>query len=165
MRRSSPRRARCPRPRSDLAAIKEFTGRASRGQLDRWFDAIQAGIADPNPPALRVPSEGPPPPRVWVDRNPEADRRLKAARAAVGEKADELDLPVENLLTPEIAAPRRVDTRRSPLTAEAVGDALEALGARPWQRDATAQLIADAFVEAEFVEPDQTAPDADPPAS
>ena len=153
-----------PATKKDLAAIKEFTGRASRGQLDRWFDAIQAGIVDPNPPALRVPSEGPPPPRIWVDRNPEADRRLKAARVAVGEKAEELALPVENLLTPETL--RRVAwSPPEPPTAAAIAEVLEGLGARPWQREATAQLIADAFVEAEFVGPDQITPDAAPPPS
>ena len=153
-----------PTTKKDLAAIKEFTGRASRGQLDRWFDALQAGVADPNPPALRVPSEGPPPPRLWVDRNPDADRRLKAARVAAGEKAAELDLPLENLLTPELLR-RLAWSPPEPVTPETIDAGLEALGARPWQREMTAELIATAFVESAFVEADQTAPDAAPPAS
>jgi ribonuclease D len=153
-----------PASKKDLAAIKEFTGRASRGQLDRWFTAIQAGVADPNPPALRVPSEGPPPPRLWVDRNPEADRRLKAARVAVGEKAVELDLPVENLLTPE-SLRRLAWNPPDEVTAETVDADLESLGARQWQRENTAQLIATAFIESGFVEADQTLSDTPPPAS
>ena len=153
-----------PATKKDLAAIKEFTGRASRGQLDRWFDAIQAGIADPNPPALRVPSEGPPPPRLWADRNPDADRRLKAARVAVGEKAAELDLPVENLLTPE-SLRRLAWTPPEPVTAgddrrRTRGARRPTLAARGHRR-----VDRDSVHRTAFVEPDQTAPDAAPPAS
>lgn len=55
-------------------------------------------------------------------------------------------MPTENLLTPELL--RRVAwTPPAPATAESIGDALTALGARPWQVAQTAQLIADAFVE------------------
>lgn len=136
-----------PASKRDLSALKEFTGRASRSQLDRWWAAIEAGAASTDPPAIRVPGESVPPPRVWADKNPEADRRLKGARVALLEVADELDLPIENLLTPETL--RRIAwTPPEPLSVEAISDALEELAARPWQIDATAQLIHAAFVEA-----------------
>ena len=135
-----------PATKRDLAAIKEFTGRASRSQLDRWFAAIQDGMTTTELPQVRPPSDALPPPRVWVDKNPEADGRLKRARAAVTEISRELDIPMENLLTPDFL--RRVAwTPPVPATAQTIGDALAALGARPWQLDATAQAIADAFVE------------------
>ena len=145
-----------PATKRDLSALKEFTGRASRSQLDRWWAAIEAGAASTDPPATRVPSEAVPPPRVWSDKNPEADRRLKAARAALLEVATELDLPIENLLTPETL--RRVAwTPPEPLSVESISGALETLAARPWQIDATAQVIHAAFVEAHqtIEEPDQ----------
>jgi ribonuclease D len=86
-----------------------------------------------------------PPPRAWADRNPEADARLKAARPVVEQRAEELRMPTENLLTPESL--RRVAWNPpQPLTAASVGEALSALGARSWQIAQTAQLIADAFV-------------------
>ena len=135
--------------------MKDFSGRASRTQLDRWFAAIQAGLADENPPALRTPHDGPPPPRVWIDRNPVADARLKRARAAVTDIAGELNLPVENLLTPELLR-RVIWSPPDPVDAASIGSALAALGVRPWQVEATAQAIADAFVE-----PDQPAPEPD----
>lgn len=136
-----------PETKRDLAALKEFTGRASRTQIDRWWNAIQAGLANTEPPTLRVPSESMPPPRVWADKNPEADRRLKLARAAVGQVSTELSIPVENLLTPELL--RRIAwTPPAPVSRETIEETLKELGARDWQLDATAQIIADAFVEA-----------------
>ena len=136
-----------PESKRDLAALKEFTGRASRSQIDRWWNAIQAGIATDDLPLLRVPGETVPPPRVWADKNPEADKRLKAARAAVTEVSTELSIPVENLLTPELL--RRVAwTPPAEITVESITAALVESGARAWQIDATAQVIATAFVEA-----------------
>jgi ribonuclease D len=135
-----------PKSKSALAAVKEFTGRASRSQLDRWWAAIEAGRAVTELPLERATGgDTLPPPRAWVDRNPEADARLKAARPVVEQRAEELHMPTENLLTPELL--RRVAwTPPEPLTAASVGDALEALGARAWQIAQTAQVIADAFV-------------------
>ena len=135
-----------PRSKSALAAVKEFTGRASRSQLDRWWAAIEAGRATSQPPLERASGgDSLPPPRAWADRNPAADVRLKAARPLVEERAAQLRMPTENLLTPELL--RRIAwTPPQPVTAASVGEALADLGARRWQIAETAQLIADAFV-------------------
>jgi len=148
-----------PATKRDLAAMKDFTGRASRTQIDRWWAAIERGLTTADLPVARPPGDALPPPRVWADRNPEADRRLKRARAAVTAVAEEWAVPVENLLTPELL--RRL-AWSPPAAADraSVADALAGLGARPWQIDATAQTIADAFVEAS-----QTSTDAPEPAS
>lgn len=149
-----------PPSKSALAALKEFTGRASRSQLDRWWAAIEAGRAVTQLPLERATGgDTLPPPRAWIDRNPEADARLKAARPVVEKRAEELHMPTENLLTPELL--RRVAwSPPQPLTAETVGDALAVLGARPWQIAQTAQVIADAFVGSV-----QAASEASEPAS
>jgi len=129
-----------------LAALREFTGRASRTELDRWWGAIEAGRTTEDLPVLRGNGDTLPPPRAWADRNPEADGRLKAARAALTALSEERSIPLENLLTPETL--RRVAwTPPAEITAETIADALTAHGARPWQVEATSQLIADAFVE------------------
>lgn len=129
----------------ELARVKEFTGRASRTQLDRWWKAIERGRVAEDLPPERVSSDTLPPPRAWVDRNPDADLRLKAARPALEAHAQSLSMPVENLLTPELL--RRVAwTPPADLTSTTIGDALAELGARPWQIEQTAQVIADAFV-------------------
>ncbi|PVE95587.1 HRDC domain-containing protein [Microbacterium sp. TPD7012] len=135
-----------PQSKQALAGIKEFQGRASRTQLDRWWQAIVDGRATEELPRERVPSDALPPPRAWSDRNPEADARLKAARPVVEAVAEELGMPTENLLTPEFL--RRVAWDAPGETAEDIGAALSALGARPWQIAQTAQKIATAFVEA-----------------
>ena len=135
-----------PKSKSDLAAVKDFTGRASRSQLDRWWSAIESGRTATELPLERATGgDSLPPPRAWSDRNPEADARLKAARPVVEAQAAALGMPTENLLTPELL--RRVAwSPPEPITAESIGPALEDLGARQWQIAQTAQLIADAFV-------------------
>jgi ribonuclease D len=136
-----------PPSKQALAALKEFNGRASHNQLDRWWAAFERGRAESVLPVERVPGEGPPPPRAWADRNPDADARLKAARPAVEAIATDLGMPVENLLTPDLL--RRVAwTPPEPADAESIGSALRALGARAWQVEETAQAIAEAFVAA-----------------
>ncbi|MBT2494012.1 ribonuclease D [Microbacterium sp. ISL-59] len=146
-----------PTSKQALAGVKEFQGRASRSQLDRWWQAIVDGRASEDLPRERVPSDTLPPPRAWADRNPEADARLKAARPVVEAVAEELGMPTENLLTPEYL--RRVAWDLPGETPEEIAAALAALGARPWQIAQTAQKIADAFVEA-AQSPDTTPADA-----
>jgi ribonuclease D len=143
-----------PASKRDLSALKGFHGRASRSQIDRWWAAIEAGLASTDLPTLRSREESIPPPRAWSDRNPEADRRLKLAKPVVQRIADDRRIPLENLVTPDHL--RRL-AWKPPVeaTAEAIGDALRELGARPWQIDATAQSIAAAFVEARQAPPEE----------
>jgi len=148
-----------PETKRDLAALKDFTGRASRSQIDRWWNAIQVGLASDDQPVLRAASDTIPPPRVWSDKNPDADKRLKAARAAVTEVATAMSIPVENMLTPELLR-RLAWTPPEPADAPTISATLTDFGARPWQIAATAQVIADAFVEAS-----QPAPEAPPATS
>ena len=136
-----------PETKRDLASLKEFTGRASRTQIDRWWAAIEAGKASTDLPSLRVPTDTVPPARVWSDKNPEADRRLKAARTAITALSEQMAIPVENLLTPESL--RRVAWKPPvDLSVESVAAALAEVGARAWQIDATAHIIYSAFVDA-----------------
>lgn len=134
-----------PKSKQELAGIKEFTGRASRTQLDRWWAAIEAGRNAQTLPAQRVPSDTLPPPRVWADRNPEADARYKQARPVVEAHAEALQMPTENLLKPDFL--RRVSWEHPGDDVESIGAALAELGARPWQIAETAPLIAAAFVQ------------------
>jgi len=84
-----------------------------------------------------------------------ADRRLKAARAALAEVAALLTLPVENLLTPETLR-RLAWNPPEPMDLPAVRATLLELGARSWQIDATAQVIVNAFVDASQTTDDVT---------
>lgn len=134
-----------PKTKQELASIKEFNGRASRSQLDRWWAAIERGRVTEQLPPDRIASDQLPSPRAWADRNPPADARYRAARPKIEARAEELNMPTENLLTPEFL--RRV-AWDSPGTDEvAIGIELSRLGARDWQIDETAPLISAAFVE------------------
>lgn len=135
-----------PQSKGALAAVSAFTGRASRSQLDRWWAAIERGRERTDLPRERVPSDAPPPPRAWGDRNPAADARLKSARAAIETRAEELGMPTENLLTPDTL--RRIAWEPpTTIDVDSIGSALAARDARDWQIAETAQRIADAFVE------------------
>lgn len=142
-----------PETKRGLASLREFNGRASRTEIDRWWAAIEAGRTTDDLPVMRGNGDTLPPPRAWADRNPEADARLKTARAAIVALSEELSIPVENLLTPETL--RRVAwTPPETLDSASIGAALAEWGARPWQIEATSQSIAQAFVEASQTGPE-----------
>ncbi|WP_345699376.1 ribonuclease D [Kitasatospora terrestris] len=132
-----------------LIAVQGFGPRTNRRQVDQWLAALQRAREIPEnelPPAA-APHDGPPPPRAWADKDPVAAARLSAARAAVTALAEQHNLPAENLITPDLV--RRVSWE-PPATpdADAIGTALRALGARQWQVDLVAPVMAKAFGEA-----------------
>ncbi|WP_335983470.1 ribonuclease D [Streptomyces sp. CA2R106] len=117
-----------------LAALPGFGHRMGRRQLEQWQAAVDRARALPERelPQPTAAYTGPPPPRAWADKDPVAAARLSAARAAVSALAEELNLPQENLVTPDTV--RRVCwTPPAEITPENVAAALTALGARPWQ--------------------------------
>jgi ribonuclease D len=125
-------------------------------------------------PVLRAVTDSVPPPRAWPDKNPAADLRLKAARVAVADKSTELNIPIENLLTPEVLR-RLAWAPPEPIEPDAVRAVLAEMGARPWQIDAIAAPITEAFIASadtdlaepseDLVETDQTTATATSPES
>ena len=97
-------------------------------------------------PPRSLPSEGPPPPRVWADKNPVAAARLAATRAALGAFAEEHVIPVENVCSPD---PLRRVVWSPPEVHDvaAFTEALRGLGVRPWQAEIVAPILAEAFAE------------------
>jgi ribonuclease D len=136
-----------PPTKRDLAGLKEFHGRASRSQLDRWWGAIERGRATEDLPAARTSSEGPPPPRIWSEKRPEAWARLQAAKEVLATRSEELNIPVENLLTPDFLRRLCWEPPAQNSTTE-LGSALLALGARQWQVTLVAEALVEAFVGA-----------------
>ena len=94
-------------------------------------------------PPLTLPSTGPPPPRVWPERDPAAAARLAAARTALAEYAASRHLPVENLVSPD-AVRRILWEPPSDGSAESIADELRALGARAWQVEIVAPILVEA---------------------
>lgn len=132
---------------SDLAQLREFTGRASRSLITHWWQAWVEGNTTSSLPQVRVPSDALPPPRAWADRNPAAHERLTAARSALAAIAENNSVPVENLLTPSILREVAWHTTGD-VTPDIIDAALTKEGAREWQRALTVDAIVASFVEA-----------------
>ncbi|MCI0688366.1 MAG: HRDC domain-containing protein [Sporichthyaceae bacterium] len=136
-----------PATKAKLAALPAFMARGPRRELDEWHNAIATAIDLPDD-ALPDPSpavEGPPPARSWPDRDPVAAERLTALRAAVAAIADEHGLPTENLLAPDTVR-RLAWEPPDDLSVESINGFLSGYGARPWQREQTAKVLAKALV-------------------
>ncbi|MFD8031593.1 HRDC domain-containing protein [Streptomyces sp. NPDC059717] len=117
-----------------LAALPGFGHRMARRQLEQWQAAVDRakGLPEAELPQPGQPVTGPPPPRAWADKDPVAAARLTAARAAVSALAEQLNMPQENLVSPDTV--RRVCWEPPPSAdAESVAAALAGHGARPWQ--------------------------------
>jgi ribonuclease D len=152
-----------PATARDLLAVPGFTGRGARKHASLWFDALTRArrLTDGDLPPHTVPSDGPPPPRVWAERDPAAAGRLARCRAAVTAIAAEHTLPVENLLSPDTVRRLAWDPPggESP-TLDRVEEFLRGHGARPWQVALTAAALT-ACLPDPGPEPDST-PDDDP---
>lgn len=129
-----------------LAALQGFGHRMGRRQLEQWQAAIDRARALPERelPQQTAAYTGPPPPRAWADKDPVAAARLSAARAAVSALAEELNLPQENLISPDTVR-RLCWSPPSEPTPELVADTLASLGARPWQVQLTTPLLTKAL--------------------
>ncbi|MEP9381785.1 ribonuclease D [Nocardioides sp. KR10-350] len=146
-----------PTDRQRLLSLKGFHGRGAERYSRVWVETIQRVLAmsDEELPARTPRGDGPPAPRAWADKDPVAARRLTLARTALGGLAEERNLPVENLLTPDhlrrvLWAPPR--TRDPGALLDAVIGLLDGYGARGWQIALTAPLLTDAILRAESEE-------------
>lgn len=133
-----------PSTKGQLAGMNDFTGRESRKELGRWWDAISRGLTTDDLPPMRVRGTGLPTPRNWKERHPDAYARFACVRERLIAVAAALSLPVENLLLPE--AVRRLcwepPNDVSPLS---IAEQLREAGARQWQIDACANVISEGF--------------------
>ncbi|WP_093911512.1 ribonuclease D [Streptomyces sp. cf386] len=133
-----------------LSALNGFGHRMGRRQLEQWQAAVDRAkaVTESQLPAPGQPVTGPPPPRAWADKDPVAAARLSAARAAVSALAEQLNMPQENLITPDTV--RRVCWEPPKVVdAGSVGEALAGYGARAWQvEQVTPVLVAALSAEA-----------------
>ncbi|MBC9713116.1 ribonuclease D [Streptomyces sp. TRM66268-LWL] len=117
-----------------LSSLTGFGHRMGRRQLEQWQAAVDRAKALPDSelPQPGQPHAGPPPPRSWADRDPVAAARLTAARAAVMALAEQLNMPQENLITPDTVRRLCWEPPAVP-DAESVAAVLSSYGARAWQ--------------------------------
>ncbi|MGV1005601.1 MAG: HRDC domain-containing protein [Candidatus Nanopelagicales bacterium] len=135
-----------PRDAAMLPNLPGFFGRGAARYRRDWAAALTlaASLREDQLPTASGEGDAPPPARTWARRDPAAAARLEAARAALHELSEQVEVPVENLVSPDIV--RRLLWQPSPGTGESeVTRFLLAAGARQWQIEATAPLLARAL--------------------
>jgi ribonuclease D len=135
-----------PATAEDLAKLPVFSGRQQLRQLRRWFGAVAEARALPETdlPLSAVPSDAPPPPNRWADRDPDAAARLVASRAALAALSTQHSIPVENLLSPDMVR-RLAWAPPAGVSPDSVGAVLASGGARHWQVALAAVPLAQAL--------------------
>lgn len=129
----------------ELAASKTFSGRASRTYLDLWWQALNEGANTRDLPPARLPQTGIPNHRTWATRFPEADQRLKNVKPVMAEISEKLQIPLENILTPDYLRQLCFEPPQE-ITEDSVADFLTRLGARQWQVEQVSGLLAKALL-------------------
>lgn len=119
-----------------------------------WLDSIAAAVALPEDqwPQMRTNADTLPPIKLWRDKFPDKYAPLSHARAAIELVATENNIPVENLMTPEHV--RRICWNppagsTQTLSISLVEEGLKTLGARQWQIDLVAPVLAAALLQTE----------------
>jgi ribonuclease D len=134
-----------PQSTEQLGQLPGWGGRSTRRLVPRLFPQIRATLelSDAALPRPSAAGDGPPPANRWADRDPVAAARLGRARTALAEIAAEHNVPVENLLTPDLV--RRLSWSPPDTSPEGVAEYLRAGGARAWQVGLTGQALSDAM--------------------
>jgi len=108
-------------------------------------------------PPTRAASDALPPVKVWKEKYPLRYAALTHARHNLSLRADELVIPLENMISPEHV--RRICWSDP---AGRVGVALSELGARPWQIEIATPILEAALLEREpLVLPDNPEQEGD----
>ena len=140
----------------NLEAVAKVIGRRTRLEappFNRWLNVLNLALKTPldQQPELRVPSQSLPPIKIWKDRNPLGYARLTHARAALIELSAQIQIPTENLVTPELV--RRICWQEPPTSnseyEDFVIEQLNKTGARPWQIELVTPAISAALSQTE----------------
>ena len=141
-----------------IEAITKVIGWRSKIQsppYTRWLAKLNQSLATPieKQVELRVQSNNLPPMKVWKERNPLGYARLSHARSNIAALALELDLPVENLVTPELVRKLCWELPKNDQSSyeKYVAEQLKQMGARDWQISQVTPLIAQALPQTEPV--------------
>ena len=127
-----------PKDERALLLLPGYGGRSVRRLSRVWLNALDE-VRELPAEALPTtpPTEGPPPPHRWAERDPVAAARLARCRELVNGLAQEHHLPPENLLSPDTIR-RLAWEPPDPPDESAVRAVLDRHHARAWQIDLTA---------------------------
>ncbi|MFW0790402.1 HRDC domain-containing protein [Gordonia sp. CPCC 205333] len=133
-----------PKSMSELTGLPVFGGPRQKRQASLWWSAINRAreLPDAELPPKKTAQVGLPAVNRWDQRNPPAAARAAVIRPAIKDLAQEHNLPVENLLAPELVRQICWTGVAGDITTDAVDAALTIGDARPWQRELTAETIA-----------------------
>ncbi|MDR2381663.1 MAG: HRDC domain-containing protein [Bifidobacteriaceae bacterium] len=148
--------AALPKTPQALRRIPPFNGRRQSQLLNYWWAALAAGAAARGSelPKLRGPSsQVTPPVRHWARRHPAAAQRMAQVKAQLAALSAAELIPVENLMQPELV---RQVVFQPPANIPAT---MARGGARSWQIEAVAPIVAEA-VRA-YPDPPRTRPAQD----
>lgn len=123
-----------PQDIGTLKSMRVMKNRGPRRFLSEWFDAVERGLTldESELPTTGLKTDGPPPPRAWADKNPQAAGRLERSREVVTALAEQHDLPTENLIGPQLVRNLAWEPPEE-ITVDTVTAALAGQGARAWQ--------------------------------
>lgn len=138
-----------------LTALPIFGGNRQRRSAQVWLDALARARTTEDLPTSSDPQTGPPPAARWARRKPEAAARLEAVRAGLADLSQRVNVPSENLLTPDTVRRLCWDWQPVPDTAAVVEAFLAEAGARAWQRELTVPVLAQALETAASAEASQ----------
>lgn len=136
-----------------------------------WFETYlrATSLAEKDWPQLRSKSDSLPPVKIWRAKFPLAYARIMHARLRLNEIATELQIPLENVLSPDVARKIAFDSAAeksfefSPSLVSKVETQLRLNGAREWQIEKCALALAQSLCESEPpVSPEPPAQDAEP---
>lgn len=143
-----------PKTRPEMEKVLRPIGARARWfeHSAQWLSAIRTGIAVPEShwPPMRLESDSMPAVKVWRDKFPLKFAPLSHARAAIESQAESLSIPPENLISPELVRRLCWDPPQgsaAQLNVTEVQARLRELGARTWQAQIVAPLIARALLE------------------
>ena len=130
-----------PKTLDDLVALPIFGGKRQRRSASTWLAALKVARETPVPQMKpSIPTARPPPAR-WARRRPEAAERLDAARSALRELSEQVSVPTENLVTPELIRRLCWDWEGADDVASAIDEFLAVGQARDWQRELTVPVL------------------------
>ena len=142
----------------NLEAVAKVIGWRTRLEappFNRWLSVLTTALNTPidAQPEFRVPSASLPPIKIWKEKNPLGYARLTHARLQLATLSQTLQIPVENLITPELV--KRICWQNPPTEISKyegfVKGELEKMGARPWQIEQVSSIIAPCLSEIEPV--------------
>ena len=151
-----------------VAKVISWRTKLESPPFNTWLKVLNDSLKTPldQQPEFRVASENLPPMKIWKEKNPLGYARLTHARAALIELSKQIQIPTENLVTPELV--KKICWQQPPSSSSEyesfVITQLTQMGARPWQIEQVSPVIAaklDAIEPVVVAEPPATESEAE----